>query len=185
MTTIVPFVDTIKANGSYFKRAPANTAYSPIDITVNVPTTAPTINITQCSMPSQQIYQTWASYLNNTTTYINMPRSYCLLDLYTIDQITYATLAINSSTQPTRYYPYKDNASEHRILVFNTKGATQSNPYPFPPIPELTFISDQNIPVVSVDVDIFTPTTEILTDTIALHHTIFNVSQYPTLINLD
>lgn len=37
MTTIVPFVDTIKANGSYFKRAPANTAYSPIDITVNVP----------------------------------------------------------------------------------------------------------------------------------------------------
>lgn len=37
MTTIVPFIDTIKANGSYFKRAPANTAYSPIDITVNVP----------------------------------------------------------------------------------------------------------------------------------------------------
>lgn len=38
MTTIVPLTDTITANGTYSKTAPANTAYSPINLTVNVPT---------------------------------------------------------------------------------------------------------------------------------------------------
>lgn len=68
MTTIVPFTDTITENGTYSKTAPANTAYSPINITVNVPTNLLTLPITSFTpryqssglrvLPSQFIKQT-------------------------------------------------------------------------------------------------------------------------------
>lgn len=45
MTTIVPLTDTITANGTYSKTAPANTAYSPINLTVNVPSTPSKIRL--------------------------------------------------------------------------------------------------------------------------------------------
>lgn len=184
MTTIVPFTDTITENGTYTKTAPANTAYSPINITVNVPVNPPTINITKWSMPSQVISQAWKTYPNSISTYVNMPQSASLLDIYLINEITYIRLAINAASSPDRYHPYVDNASDHRIVVFQTPG-TQSNPYPLPPTPELTLLTDSNIPVISLDIDRFDATLFIHSDQIALYPQIFTVSEYPTKTNLD
>lgn len=136
MTTIVPFTDIITSNGTYSKTASANTAFSPINITVNVPTQAQTaFNVDEIRVlkraNSSSTFQfgTWQIDENVTNnTYISIPGNGCLILMSSpsYSQIKFLFFK-NTSAQSTRYYP-NNLVSEtpiYYILFTVTENMTQ------------------------------------------------------------